>query len=422
MSRIDGLSISTITLPSGTIVHKLRVRRPDGTYAAGGNFRTKLEAKRAGLEMLRGSDQAMENHAIIPTAQPDVVQKNGVINPVWFAPVCREVAELQRQLGYEPGRPKVFDNLAKIIEREGFGDMNSGTFGKDVFKWLGGLKANWCNDDPNWKGRRTTNFELSNTTRNMLLVKIGIVVNYEMAKVDTNLLRYPLLRKPLKKALVTFPVKDVMKSTFQVNELRALVTSEMDHDAWWLPACLLTYTGCRAQEAMFMRWEWCDWEARIIKLQYSDDASAKIKIKTGERNIPMMKELYDILQKVGPKPHGYIIEDEHMRTNGSCLKKRKRTKEVKHAYTDGLRLYCERCGVNADKLTAHSLRHNYIAIRLAMRDNFNDVMEAVGHMDESTTLGYARMKSSFTVAVKDWPEDQFQLRTDATPMPFVKAR
>jgi integrase len=420
-SGIDGISIQKRTLPSGTVTHRVRVLKPSGEYEDAGSYPTNPEARRAGIETLRRFNQeaglvASEIAATVATAPQENRIKTALTSApaIYFPPLCREYAQLQRVLDRTDNRAQVFDHIASGIDRAGIANMASGTFGNDVLGWLKGLKAGWSNTDPNWKGRRKANLEISNRYRNDLLEKIACVINYAMCKDGSPLLRSPLTRMPGTKRLVKFAVQNKLKPTFTIGELRALVSTEMEHDDWWLPACLLIYTGCRAQEAMFARWEWFDWEARVIRLQYSKDKHAKMSeladLKTGERVIPLQDELHDLLRPIA-SPHGFVIADEHMRTNGS-IKHCKRTKEVAHAYTKPFRKYAARCGFKPSDRTVHSLRHNYAAIHLAMGKNFNDVMDALGHQDEETTLGYAKMRALFSTAVKDWTDHQYHLRSN----------
>lgn len=416
-SGIDGISIQKRTLPSGTVVHRVRVRKPTGEYEDAGSFASNAEARRAGIVALRRLNEAV----VAPMPEPPPAPAQPVSAPIATPPVgvhfptlAREYAKLQRALGRSPGRAVVFDHLANSIERAGFGNLQSGTFGIDLIEWLRGLKPWWCNTNPEANGRWKNRDDLSDRYRNDLLEKVACVINYEVNKDNPRILRNPMLRKPGKKELQNFTVQKKLKPTFTIGELRAMVSSEMEADPWWLASCLLVYTGCRAQEAMFLRWEWIDWESRVIRLQYSEEEDAEpdeiADLKTGERIIPLQDELAELLRPIA-HTFGFIIADEYMRTNGS-IKHCKRTKAVKHEYTRRFRRYCSRCGFNPGRRTVHSLRHNYAAIHLAMGKNFNDVMDALGHQDEETTLGYAKMRALFTTAVKDWTDHQYHLRTD----------
>lgn len=423
-SGIDGISIRKIELPSGRIVYQAKVRAPTGQYEST-NYPNEKEARRGGIETLRRFNQAANNAAA--ASQACMVAASPAPAPVpavpaspppalWFAPLARDYAAMQRVMERQESRARTFEHLATAIEREGFGNLFSGTFGKDVLTWLKNLKCDWSNTDPNWKGRKKNKTELTMRYRNDLLEKINCAISFYMGQENSLLFRTPLMRKNGSSQLWKFPVPNKLKPTFQIHELRAMVSNDMAHDPWWLPACLTIYTGCRAQEAFFLRWENFDWEARIIRLQFVKEKDIKsdndkARYKTGERIIPLQQELYETLQKIGPKPYGFLIEDEYLRSNGS-IKKIKRTKPTKHSYTAPMKLYCKRCGIDPSGRTMHSLRHNYAAIMLAMGHQFNEVMDAMGHCDEETTLEYARMRSTFTTAVKHWPKGEYQLRAD----------
>jgi integrase len=186
------------------------------------------------------------------------------------------------------------------------------------------------------------------------------------------------------------------------NRLRA----EADEDPWWLPACLLTYTGARAQEGLHLRWEWMKWDARIITLKRHEEFDIK---SDAERNITLEPELADILRPRA-KAHGWIVTDRRIREGGSG-KPNKRTGEIPRDYQSAFAAYCKRVGVEIGERTVHSLRHCYITMKIARADmNLDRLRKNVGHQNIKTTQGYSELSQEYEAIVDAWPDSSLWLR------------
>jgi integrase len=191
-----------------------------------------------------------------------------------------------------------------------------------------------------------------------------------------------------------------------------------DVDPWWLACCLLAYTGCRADEGIHLRWEWINWDERIITLKLADDYQNKTD---SERLIPMEPELADILRPLA-KPHGHILEG-HIRAGGSGIRVNKASKngDGSKDYTNAFRLYLKRIGVDIKDRTAHSLRHCFITMKIAREDcNPDRLRKSVGHNKITTTLGYGEQSQRYQAEVDRWPNRSLWLRREMPSM--TKAR
>ena len=344
-------------------------------------------------------------------------------------------------------RVRLVRQVATALAREGITNMQAQTFPGQVRRWLTNLKACWSmpEDAPN---RRKTPQPLSPRSRNVLLI-----VCRQVTKLAVQ--RRRLAYDPLQE-LGTFKEEKRLKALFTIDELRRMVSDEArDHnhaarveleakikahggsrlaavqaiasergchwtsiynalrrplepDPWWLACCLLVYTGCRAQEAMHLRWEWIKWDQNLIELRLAEDYDQKTDT---ERLIPLEPELREILHPLA-KPAGHILAPE-IRAGGSGMKANARAAGGKGAgdYTAALGRYLHRIGMELGDRTAHSLRHMYITLKIARHDcNVDRLRKAVGHADMKTTQGYSRESQRFEGEVDRWPDRWLWLR------------
>ena len=358
------------------------------------------------------------------------------------------VANLEAS-GVSEGRLELIGAVAEGLAAAGISDMRSDAFPVRVRKWITGLETGWSLP-ANATNRRTICTPLSPATRNKLLTICRQVTGLALVK-----RRIPF--DPLGE-LQRFKEPTFVKSTFTIEELRTMVGDESrDHairrraelqaevdalgkpresavktvakrrkvhsttiynafarpigpDPWWLACCILTYTGCRADEGMHLQWPWIKWDADVIHLKLTDDYDSK---GDAERLIPLEPELKAILLPFA-KPAGHILPPE-IRAGGSGMRKQAASSEGKGAgdYTAALRRYLARIGVDPKDRTAHSLRHTFISIKLARADtNVERLRKAVGHADFSTTMGYGTTSQLYESEVDRWPDGRFWLRRE----------
>jgi len=352
-----------------------------------------------------------------------------------------------RAAGVGAARLALINNVAAGLASDGITDMKADSFPARVLAWITGLKAGWSQAE-DAKNKRTTHPPLSAATRNKLLIICRQVTGLAVKK-----RRLPY--DPLDE-IERFKERSTLKPLFSITELRQMVSDEArGHnvaeraileadiagrpeertqaiksiaklrgvhwttiyntlrrpampDPWWLACCLMVYTGCRADEAMHLRWEWIRWDQRIITLKLADDYESK---SDTERLIPLEPELYDIIKPM-MRPHGHILPPA-IRAGGSGMKvgKKSAVGQGGRDYTCSLRLYLKRIGMDPKERTAHSLRHCYITMKLARADtNVERLRKAVGHADFSTTMGYGKLSQHYEHEVDQWPDGSLWLR------------
>ncbi|MBA3707421.1 MAG: site-specific integrase [Planctomycetes bacterium] len=354
--------------------------------------------------------------------------------------------------GVSDQRAAFIRSIAKALEAEGVTDMRSDVFPARVRTWITGLKAGWSMP-ADAKNRRTSSTPLAAPTRNKVLTACrqvtGLAVKKRRLAFDP-LAELPRFRevtrqKPLfsiaeLRQMVGDEARD--HANHELAELTTAITARMDAgdlrvaaikavakarkehwasiynalkrpaqpDPWWLACCLLVYTGCRAAEAMHLRWEWVKFTERIITLKLTDDYDSKTD---SERLIPLEPELAAILLPIR-RDIGHILPPE-IRAGGSGVKKRKSSENGKGAqdYTAAFGRFLNRINMEIGDRTAHSLRHCYITMKLARADmNVERLRKAVGHMDFSTTMGYGTLSQMFEAEVDGWPDATLWLRRD----------
>lgn len=187
-----------------------------------------------------------------------------------------------------------------------------------------------------------------------------------------------------------------LKSQFTLDQLRHLLRQGADH--FWLPFALLIYTGARVGEALTIRWEDIEWNAR---------GGARIvfrrrpgrKLKTGERITPVPDELAAILVPLA-RASGPV-------TGVSLRNINKRFNAFLAAY-----------GLADRDLTPHSCRHTYIGLMTATGEPAGVVRLYVGHSDEAMTHHYAEEAARFRAEVDDWKRGELRLMEGiASPWP-----
>jgi hypothetical protein len=197
--------------------------------------------------------------------------------------------------GSSPIHASSVENTITAVSEAGMKDFKAPNFHARFHHWLSNLQGNWWPEAEKFKFRRKTKLTLSNSTKNLIIRHVRSVIHYA---INTRRLN----QDPLA-GIKRYTVPEKLKPLFTIQEIRDMVSNENSSDKWWLPACLMIYTGCRVQEAMHLRWEWIDWESHVIRLQIHADFQIK---NQRERIIPLQPELEAILKPLG-KPHGWII-------------------------------------------------------------------------------------------------------------------
>lgn len=139
-------------------------------------------------------------------------------------------------------------------------------------------------------------------------------------------------------------------------------------------------TGMRSGELRYMRWEFVDFEKRIIKIRNTDE----FKTKTGEiRDLPMNSTVYSILKKRSEISSGdipYVFS-----RNGKVLDTGYISKEFKK--------YVRKAKLN-DKLHFHSLRDTFTTWLSERGVTGDQIQKLLGHTSLVTTKGYQHLNTS----------------------------
>lgn len=106
---------------------------------------------------------------------------------------------------------------------------------------------------------------------------------------------------------------------------------------------LMALAGLRKRETCFSRWEWIDWEKKVLVVSSHSEFTTKNK---RSRLISMHRELIDILHP-HDKQEGYILDQ--LRADGGSSRYRA-------DFRKSFNRVCEIAGVEA---TPHDLRHSF---------------------------------------------------------------
>ena len=134
---------------------------------------------------------------------------------------------------------------------------------------------------------------------------------------------------------------------------------------------LLLLTGARVSEILGVRWEWIDWEVRIIRLPDSKTGAKSVYLS--ETAIKVLKMLKDLPQAA---ENPYVIAG---RVPGKPLN------DLRHPW----HRVRERAGLNDVRL--HDLRHTAASIGVSQGMNLPVIGRLLGHTQASTTQRYAHV-------------------------------
>ena len=155
-------------------------------------------------------------------------------------------------------------------------------------------------------------------------------------------------------------------------------------DGWLFPVISLN-TGMRKGEILALQWKDIDFENNIIYVSKSISHNnnrpvvKKPKTEAGERLVPLLDDLKDVLLKVTPRvPDHYIISDDGV------------TPMSNTRYTRLYKLYKQEHGISC---TSHQTRHSFATVAFECGVPEKALQEIIGHKQLSTTLDlYAKFR------------------------------
>ena len=153
----------------------------------------------------------------------------------------------------------------------------------------------------------------------------------------------------------------------------------------YLAIALMALAGLRKREVCFSRWEWIDWDKRIITVVNSDEFVTKNK---KSRTISMNDRLTEILSP-HKKADGYILE---------AL----RPSEGKTNYrADFKKLFSVICTAAGIKATPHDLRHSFASRHAVAGTSLHVIAGWLGHSTTWITQRYAHFQKTFNAAANN---------------------
>lgn len=181
------------------------------------------------------------------------------------------------------------------------------------------------------------------------------------------------------------PVKGITR--MKVNDTRKLKFLSLKECERFLRSCskelypvFFTFlnTGMRKSELENLQWSDIDFKRRKIRIQWKEDWQPK----TGERDIPMGQQLYDLLKKVkNDNDSSFKSTYVFPHKDGGRIKMKLRDKMIDIAKEAGI-----------DGLTKlHTLRHTFASHLVMQGVDLPTVKKLMGHTDIQTTMIYAHL-------------------------------
>ncbi len=197
---------------------------------------------------------------------------------------------------------------------------------------------------------------------------------------------------------------------------------------WYPFFVFLLGTGCRIGEAIGIRWDDIDLENRIIDINHSltyyqrADDSYKCefrvslpKTEAGNRRIPMMQQVYDVLQEEyeRQKQEGFCVENVDGMTNfvftnrfgmphnpAAVNRAIKRIVDTHNSEEEITAKKEKREPVMIPRFSCHIFRHTFASRFCENETNIKVIQEVMGHADVSTTMNiYAEANPDVTKSV-----------------------
>jgi len=148
---------------------------------------------------------------------------------------------------------------------------------------------------------------------------------------------------------------------------------------------LMALAGLRKREACFSRWEWIQWDKKVLVVSNDDRFTTKNK---RSRTISMHGDLIAILEPLR-KETGYILEST-------------RANEEKYRYRADFKKSFQRvCEIAGIKATPHDLRHSFASRHAIKGRSLHVIAGWLGHSTTWVTERYAHFQQTYNEDVND---------------------
>jgi site-specific recombinase XerD len=263
-----------------------------------------------------------------------------------------------------------------------------------------------------YRERAKTTGELATDTRIKLITLIRQIGKWVR---DTPKFRMPynpfeMLKRPKQDKRIP--------ATFMVEEMRKLVSDEALATVSGRLFAVLTYTGMRLQEAVWLRWRDVHWDSRMIHVVLEDGKPVK---RDKERIVWVVEELHTLMRSwyVAAKPEpvkagalSSVLGDDFVFPAALRERLHWRHRKAFREHLDGL-------GIPKGKRSIHKLRHSSACVLLASKTlDALELVEHLGHDEESTTRRYTKPVLFYKLPTKGW-DGQVYLRR---PVPVCNSR
>ncbi len=131
---------------------------------------------------------------------------------------------------------------------------------------------------------------------------------------------------------------------------------------------LLMLTGARLSEVLTLKWDYVDWERRLILLPDS---------KTGQKTIYLSAPVLELLEKIQPMPGNiYVVRGQKP---GNMMT------DIRRPW----RIICQKADLK--DLRIHDLRHSFASVAVSNGLSLPMIGKLLGHASTQTTARYAHL-------------------------------
>ncbi|MBN4046783.1 site-specific integrase [bacterium AH-315-P07] len=159
----------------------------------------------------------------------------------------------------------------------------------------------------------------------------------------------------------------------------------MERDNIYLAVALMALAGLRKREVSFARWEWIDWDEKIIVV----DSHEEFTTKNGRaRVISINSKLGEILEGYR-REKGYILESTRQNTNKT---------EYRLDFKKGFKKVCDMADIQTNP---HALRHSFASRHAVAGTSLHVIAGWLGHSTTWMTQQYAHFQKTYNDAAEN---------------------
>jgi len=196
--------------------------------------------------------------------------------------------------------------------------------------------------------------------------------------------RFKIPKNPHKDYLDKPQIENLLNTAANYHSVKYVKTKEAQNVHCAI--ALMGLAGLRRKEVCFSKWEWIDWEKRLIVVKNDEAFTTKSK---NYRIISLSQQLYDILY-LYKEESGYILENQR--------KTEVKSNRYRVEFKNGFNAVCKLAGIET---SPHQLRHSFASRHAIAGTSLHVLAGWLGHSTTWVTERYAHFQSTYNEAANN---------------------